>query len=249
MTAIDNTETEETPEVDTGPAYVSRGTCEVCKAEDERVNIYNSEDDELPTFTCCDDCEWVLKEWAHQSKQLEAEAARKARWLADARALLDFVEERDLVPQDYNFLSIDLWVGDKELPAKIRQLGTAEKFANEYSIGAKRLFGRHRYVVQVGRSAVCEKVKTGETKTETKTMEPSQTPPDGARNVRSVTTTTVVYEIDEPIEEWVCPPSLLAPADDVSDIEEMIAADEANERQLICDEHPAAQLDDDEHPF
>jgi hypothetical protein len=206
-------------DVPDGPAYMpgrcdlrGRDGCDDIDPEvDLWVNVYNADDDELPTLIVCDECEYALKAWAEAMRRIEEEAAVKAKWISDAREMLDWIEARDLVPPNYVPLSVSRWFGAENLPDAIRTLGTAENMANDYQIGARRKFGVHSYSVFSGRDSVCEKVKTG-TKVVTKTAEATETPLKGARNVRAVTTTTLVYETDEDVSEWVCPPSLLAPS-------------------------------------
>jgi hypothetical protein len=224
----------EIPEdVPDGPGYV-QGHCDLKGADgcddvddDEPclVNVYSVDRYAAPpeswaeatrdpeegwTLTVCDHCDHALKALAEAMAKVQAEVDRKAQWISDAHAMIDWIEGRDLVPSQYNSLSLAHWVTNPEaLPDAIKAMGTAEKFANDYQIGARRKFGVHTYSVSAGRDSVCEKVITG-TKVVTKTAEPTVTPPEGARNVRSVTTTTLVYETDEETTEWVCPPSLLA---------------------------------------
>lgn len=147
----------------------------------------------------------------------EEELARKrSAYIADLRRLADFLEQR---PErisnheaSYGGVRVNMYALDAEdLAKQLKVLGSFDKVDSDYEAGGEVSFGRHKVRVTASKSATCKKVETGETKTVTKTADASATIPDGARNVRTVT--SVVYEVDEPETTWECG-SLLNPTKD-----------------------------------
>ena len=146
---------------------------------------------------------------------LDAKSKRAAEveaYTDDLRAVADWFDAHpDIVPTGgYGGADLILWTQADELPALVRAFGAGDKVATDYAIGITRRFGRHTVGVKAARDAVCTKVETGETKVETKTSDATDPVPEGATNVRTVTRTEVIYEIETPVTEWSCPPALLS---------------------------------------
>jgi hypothetical protein len=141
----------------------------------------------------------------------EAIIARQQRvidYTDGLRALAAWLDEHpDGVPDNYGVTIVLYAWSAEELPEVIRRIGGGEKFADSTTIGVRRTFGPHVLKASAFRDNTCEAVPTGEVKTVTTKADPEAPLPEGARNIRTVT--QVVYEVDEPVTEWVCPDSLL----------------------------------------
>ncbi len=118
------------------------------------------------------------------------------------RQLADFIESRTDLPLPTCRASLYLWGDDArpQLAGIARVLGTAAKKADEFYYGLTKDFGPVVLSVKASRENVCERVVVG-----TKTTE-YLVPPPGVEMEKRIDT--------EEIVEWICPPSILALADD-----------------------------------
>lgn len=127
----------------------------------------------------------------------------RSEYVDGLRQLADFIEAHPELPGLLHCRAgIYLW-GDSakaELAVAAMAMGTAAKRADDFYFGVEKSFGPVVLSVKAGRDNVCERVVTG-----TKTTE-YLVPPEGVEMVKKTHT--------EDIVEWVCPPSLLALADE-----------------------------------
>lgn len=123
--------------------------------------------------------------------------------------LAAFLEEHpDVVPLTTG-VEVSRYVSTADdLALLLRKLGTCEKIDNDYYSGGKVKIGPHYVKVQTGKENTCKKIPTGAVVTKAVEADPKEPVPEGAKNVRTVT--TVVYDVDEPVLQWECP-SLLNP--------------------------------------
>ncbi len=130
----------------------------------------------------------------------EIEAAKRAEWFADARALLDVLEGTDLpIPSKYQWSGITYFVWSKEMfQERARQLGGhRDKEVGDYYYDLNRTVGQFSITISVPRTDVCEQKVVGVKEVE--------------RDVRvgEDYRPFVTEIVQEDIIEWVCPDSLL----------------------------------------
>jgi len=141
--------------------------------------------------------------------EVDPDRERKLAWINGLRDLADWFESRiDLCPT-YGEVFSRVFYTDTALADAIRTVGKSEKYATDYALGVEVKIEPHTVHVYSPRNVTCEQVPTGEVVEKTTVADVKTTPPPGARNVRTVT--QLVYEVDEDVMEWKCPPSLLNP--------------------------------------
>lgn len=139
-------------------------------------------------------------------ERYSVELTRLAAFLLDRPGLLDAAEV------EYGGARLYVVVEPDQLAGALRMLGTAEKYADDSFIGARRRFGPHVLDVCSYRDSTCAKVPTGETVTRTVVVNSEDDVPEGATVVRreAEKVERITYTVTEDVTRWECPPSLLA---------------------------------------
>ena len=154
------------------------------------------------TTTETDPMEQALK------REAQRQDARRAEWVQGLRDLADLLEGKPDLIMSYGVeVTVIAWTPE-DLAAKLRVLGTAEKYSSDAYMGATRKVGPHTVKVLAMKQSTCEQVPTGEIEVKTIEVDDDTDAPEGARVVGTKTVT--LYEVDEPVTTWKCPPSLLA---------------------------------------
>lgn len=113
------------------------------------------------------------------------------------RALADFLEDRPTLAS--RITPPTLWVfceGEPEFLQLTRSIGGFDKKATDNFLSAVKTIGRVKLDVTIGRSDMCERKQVG-----TRTVEVEEYPAD---------ITPTVKVVEEPVYEWVCPPSWIS---------------------------------------
>ncbi len=143
-----------------------------------------------------------------QEQEAERRDTQRAEWITGLRDLADYLEGRPDLILTYGLEVAHVTYNPEDLAAKIKLLGTSEKYATDNYLGATRQVGPHTVKVVAMKQSTCEQVPTGEVEVKTIVVDEDAEAPEGARQV--ATKTVTVWEVDEPITEWKCPDSLLA---------------------------------------
>lgn len=115
---------------------------------------------------------------------------RNDAWIADARAMLDWLEQHPEFLPPYCPIRLDIFVASKEeLAEAARKMGRAEKSALGGFFTVSKKFGEHSLEVSAARELVCRRVVTGVREI-----------PEEIRPART-----------EEIVDWVCDEPLLKP--------------------------------------
>lgn len=140
----------------------------------------------------------------------EKAARSRAEYVQGLREMADWIESHPSYREGGYWMHsghvvFDFVDADK-LAEKARAFGTADKYADDDSIGLERRFGPHKVVMYTPRDETCERIQVGtETKTVTKTVPVEEL--NGRRADKMLAEVTEVEEV--PVYEWVCPDSLL----------------------------------------
>lgn len=110
---------------------------------------------------------------AEDQEKLEI-ARKRAKWIADARQMLDFLETKPDLIDDLGGIHLGFYVygdgpqkEDREKNARkktarfARMMGKSEKEWNDYALEIKKKFGSHQLRVSVAREAICERKVIG----------------------------------------------------------------------------------------
>lgn len=129
-------------------------------------------------------------------------------WINSGFRLLHFLSERpELIPTYEGVTVHATTIGPAKFAEQLRRLGSAEKYATDLFIGARRSFGPHEVVVCESRQAVCERVEVGLREIEEEVA--PDTVPEDARVISEAPRRLVVRRL-VPQYELRCPESLLA---------------------------------------
>ena len=101
-------------------------------------------------------------------------AQKRAKWIADARQLIDFLESKPAIIDELGSIHLSFYVygegmtvEEKNKDAKkrtarfARMMGKSHKEWNDYALEILKRFGSHQLRVNVAREAICERKVIG----------------------------------------------------------------------------------------
>lgn len=145
-----------------------------------------------------------------QEHMAEREAARKVTYVADMRALADYLEEHpDLIPAWGTIELSHFFSTEEDTPKGIelaKKMGGFEKESGSSYLYLTHAVGIHKVRVLINHEKLCVKTITG---TRTVPAKPAQ----------------IIEAVPEHVEEtfeWVCPPSILALGEDPEALQELM---------------------------